>query len=255
MGRNQTLWLSGREGKRLLLTVNISNNAILQVYFMGHTAEEFEKSDVNGLQSIPLPPFDYTNLTTKMRSAMARKGIAGRGVLIDWYRWMEEEGHKDIDAFSAYGITFDSLMLAAKAQGLSLSDFREGDILFVRSGYIHQYDSMSPKRRRELHEVYQKEKPKNIGLEPSKELLEFFWNNRFAAVAGDTRLFEKWPCTEAQWHLHEWLLAGWGMPIGELFDLEHLSTTCQELGRYTFFISSEPLNVSLLAFLAFLSRS
>ena len=255
MGRNQTLWLSGREGKRLLLTVNISNNAILQVYFMGHTAEEFEKSDVNGLQSIPLPPFDYTNLTTKMRSAMARNGIAGRGVLIDWYRWMEEEGHKDIDAFSAYGITFDSLMLAAKAQGLSLSDFREGDILFVRSGYIHQYDSMSPKRRRELHEVYQKEKPKNIGLEPSKELLEFFWNNRFAAVAGDTRLFEKWPCTEAQWHLHEWLLAGWGMPIGELFDLEHLSTTCQELGRYTFFISSEPLNVSLLAFLAFLSRS
>ncbi|EUC40504.1 hypothetical protein COCMIDRAFT_108646 [Bipolaris oryzae ATCC 44560] len=138
---------------------------------------------------------------------------------------------------------FDSLMSAAKAQGLSISDFREGDVLFVRSGYVQQYEAMSPERREKLDELYQREKPENIGLEPSKELLEFLWNIRFAAVAGDSRSFEKWPCTALQWHLHEWLLAGWGMPIGELFDLEDLSATCNELGRYTFFISSEPLNV------------
>jgi hypothetical protein len=46
--------------------------------------------------------------------------------------------------------------------------------------------------------------------------------------------------------LHEWLLAGWGMPIGELFYLEELSKKCKELGRYTFFLSSSPMNVSAL---------
>ncbi|EUC41071.1 hypothetical protein COCMIDRAFT_30077, partial [Bipolaris oryzae ATCC 44560] len=55
-----------------------------KVYFMGHTAEEFNNSNVNGLQN------------------MAKRGIAGRGVLIDWYRWMEEQGDIDIDTFSAY---------------------------------------------------------------------------------------------------------------------------------------------------------
>ncbi|KAF5850109.1 hypothetical protein GGP41_002309 [Bipolaris sorokiniana] len=86
---------------------------------------------------------------------------------------------------------------AAKAQGLSIFDFREADILFVRSGYIHQHEVMSPERRKKLH-VYQREKPENIGLETSKELLEFLGNTRFAAVAGDTRSFEKWPCTALQ---------------------------------------------------------
>jgi hypothetical protein len=32
--------------------------------------------------------------------------------------------------------------------------------------------------------------------------------------------------------LHEVLLAGWGCPIGELFDLEKLAEQCRKLGRY-----------------------
>ncbi|KAK8170345.1 hypothetical protein BC567DRAFT_164023 [Phyllosticta citribraziliensis] len=43
--------------------------------------------------------------------------------------------------------------------------------------------------------------------------------------------------------LHEYLLAGWGMPIGEMFDLEALAATCRELGRWTFFVASMPLNM------------
>jgi hypothetical protein len=43
--------------------------------------------------------------------------------------------------------------------------------------------------------------------------------------------------------LHPVLLAGFGMPIGELFDLERLSEYCEALGRWTFFFTSEPLNV------------
>ncbi|PYH87526.1 hypothetical protein BO71DRAFT_436639 [Aspergillus ellipticus CBS 707.79] len=38
-----------------------------------------------------------------------------------------------------------------------------------------------------------------------------------------------------------WLLAGWGMPIGEMFDLEPLSRECRARGRWSFFFSSVPL--------------
>ena len=43
--------------------------------------------------------------------------------------------------------------------------------------------------------------------------------------------------------MHEVLLAGWGCPIGEMFDLEKLSEECRKRGRWTFFVCSEPLNV------------
>lgn len=43
--------------------------------------------------------------------------------------------------------------------------------------------------------------------------------------------------------LHEVLLAGWGMPIGELFDLEKLAQQCEKEQRWSFFLASEPCNV------------
>ena len=43
--------------------------------------------------------------------------------------------------------------------------------------------------------------------------------------------------------LHEIMLAGWGMPVGELFDLEKLSEICEEEKRWDFFVASAPLNM------------
>lgn len=43
--------------------------------------------------------------------------------------------------------------------------------------------------------------------------------------------------------LHETFLAMWGMPIGELFDLEGLAKECRELKRWEFYFSSWPLNL------------
>ena len=61
--------------------------------------------------------------------------------------------------------------------------------------------------------------------------------------------------------MHEYLLAGWGVPIGrwplekylimtlirttflgKLFDLEQLAQTCKEMKRWSFFLTSMPLN-------------
>jgi hypothetical protein len=117
--------------------------------------------------------------------------------------------------------------------------------LIIRFGYLRQYADMSGSKRAALDERYKTHKPDNIGVEPSRELLEFLWEKEVAAVAGDARSFEVWPCAELKWHLHEWLLAGWGMPIGELFDLEELARVCGELGRWSFFLTSAVMNVSV----------
>ena len=145
---------------------------------------------------------------------------------------------------SPHPVPFDQLIDVLKYQGLTDKDIRPGDILLVRFGYINQYENMREDKRARLDALYKKQKPENIGIEPSEALLRFLWEKKVSAVAGDTRSFEVWPCTQARWHLHEWLLAGWGMPIGELFDLEKLSRACSEAERYTFFFTSAPMNVS-----------
>lgn len=48
--------------------------------------------------------------------------------------------------------------------------------------------------------------------------------------------------TEKEWHLHPILLAGWGTPIGELFDLDELAKLCEKNKRWSFFFTSAPLN-------------
>ncbi|KAI9040632.1 uncharacterized protein KD926_007848 [Aspergillus affinis] len=200
-----------------------------KVYFMGHTAEEFQASTVNGIHRA------YDPTTFKAQENKSTKQ----------YKWAtsQPEMKNIIGAFTPHAISFSYLLKAAASQGLKPEDFRPGDILFNGSGYIHQYETLAAEKRDTLAARYQTQKPENIGVEPSEPLLQFLWEKRTAAVAGDSRSFEVWPCTRPEWHLHEWLLAGWGMPIGELFDLEELSRMCARMGRNTFFVSSEVLDV------------
>lgn len=44
--------------------------------------------------------------------------------------------------------------------------------------------------------------------------------------------------------LHDTLLGLWGTPIGELWDLEELSEECKRQNRWTFFLTSSPLNIA-----------
>lgn len=102
------------------------------------------------------------------------------------------------------------------------------------------------------------------GVEQSEEMLKWIWEN-FSAVAGDQPSFECWrksrsfsllanlmialqgansaPATQQSYSLHEVLLSGWGMPIGELFDLEKLAEYCHKEKRWSFFVTSEVCNV------------
>lgn len=81
------------------------------------------------------------------------------------------------------------------------------------------------------------------GLEPSEEMKDFLHDTYLAAAATDSANFELWPPASFETSLHASMLPLWGMPIGELWDLEELSRTCTELGRWTFLLTSTPINV------------
>lgn len=121
---------------------------------------------------------------------------------------------------------------------------KPGDILFIRVGFSAAYTKLSMDER----QVYPDRQPGGLlGLEATKESLRWLWENRFAAIASDSPSFERGPATgpynDPDISIHQWALAGWGMPLGEMFDLEELAEQCHKLGRYSFFVSSVPLKV------------
>jgi kynurenine formamidase len=143
-----------------------------------------------------------------------------------------------VSHFTYSPIPVQTLKQVAESQNVT---FRTSDILFVRTGWTKAYSELSIQQCQDLTASSQ---PSLIGVDASKDTLQWIWEERFAAVAGDMPRFEAWPCRNKEWHLHEWLLAGWGMPIGEVFDLEKLAQECQKRQRWTLFFSSVPLRVS-----------
>lgn len=157
-------------------------------------------------------------------------------MLLDYLSWAESQGRSPATLKTTI-ITARDLQAVAESQKVS---FRPGDILFVRSGYIKALGALSDDQAK----AYAAQPPPAaIGVEPSEETLRWIWETGFVAVAGDMLAFEPLPFQSEQYSLHEWLLAGWGLPIGELFDLERLSEECRRLGKWSFFFSSVPLRV------------
>jgi kynurenine formamidase len=138
-------------------------------------------------------------------------------------------------------------------------DVRQGDILIVRCGLSKYVRQASPEDRSPFHSSV------HVGVDPTPELLEWLWNENVAAVAGDAVSFEAVPasdgsCKPFQWHrrrwfepalltkcsvmrLHEGCLPGWGMPIGELLDLEELARIAEKNQRWSFFLTVCPLRI------------
>lgn len=133
-------------------------------------------------------------------------------------------------------ITLDEVHEIAKECNLT---FQKGDIFFLRVGLPGTWAAMSTAER----QAYSAQAmPQHMGIEQSERVLRFMWDNHFAAVASDAVSFEVFPALQPEFDLHHHLLAGWGLPIGEMFDLDELANTCRRLGRWSFFVSSSPLN-------------
>ncbi|KAL1910542.1 hypothetical protein Sste5344_003797 [Sporothrix stenoceras] len=173
-----------------------------------------------------------------------RGGLATRGVLIDYKAYADRKG-LNYSPFSPHKVTVDVMDAIAREQGVTL---QRGDVLILRTGYMESLQAIEDVDLQEQMASC----PDSVGIEDSMEAVKWFWNHHFSAVAADNPGFEVMrptvngvdgSGTTADYVLHPNLLALLGIHIGELWDLKRLSEYCNKTGRFTFLLTSMPLNV------------
>jgi kynurenine formamidase len=167
---------------------------------------------------------------------LARRGIAGRGVLADVARYYDRVG-KSINFTKAESIPLDDVKATLEDEGVEL---QAGDILLIRIGWTKFYLSASAHIKEELSK-----ETVVPGIEGTERTARWLWDNHLAAVASDSPALEALPKTAGNEmeFLHFHMLAFFGMPIGEMWNLEGLAEECADDGNYDFFLTSAPLNI------------
>jgi kynurenine formamidase len=163
----------------------------------------------------------------------ARRGIAGRGVLLDMGR------QRQLNFTLPEAITVADLETACDAQRV---DLQTGDILLICTGWLKWYAKESTREQR--IEMADRNRLQAPGLAATEDMAEWLWDNHVAAVAADNPALEAWPPHDATGgFLHHRLIPLLGMNIGELWWLDDLAADCASDSVYEFFFTSAPLNV------------
>jgi kynurenine formamidase len=174
-------------------------------------------------------------VTTGKRNTIdfwARRGIAGRGVLLDMERALPGYAPGGSTAFSVA-----DLERARRRAGIAYSP---GCIVLLRTGFLGWYGGR-PRRERvalaaDLHAP---------GIEHTEDMARYLWDNQVMAIASDTFAVEVWP---PEWDaipfgfLHRVLIGQLGMALGELWWLDDLAADCALDGTCEFFLTSAPLH-------------
>ncbi len=170
---------------------------------------------------------------------LARRGIIGRGLLIDVAAHLESS--PDYSPADEYPITPELLNGVLAAQGVAV---QEGDIILLRTGWVGWYLSLSQPERDRLRGSLggRGTTLRSPGLHGAVETAEWLWDRRVAAVGADNPAVEVLP-VQGKDFLHRRLIPLLGMPIGELWDLEELGRDCREDQVYECFFVSSPLNL------------
>jgi kynurenine formamidase len=166
---------------------------------------------------------------------VARRGIVGRGVLLDVARHRGNQG-VPFAANEGFRISSDLLDEVTRAQGVTIEP---ADLLLVRTGWTGWYATLSQAERDAIDAT-----TPQPGLEPVERTAEWLWDRHVAAVASDNFALESMPLDFREGCcLHFWLIPCLGMPIGELWWLDDLAAACARDRRWTFQLVSAPLNV------------
>lgn len=190
----------------------------------------------NGVPADETPGFGGKRLDI---SKWARRGIAGRFVLVDVARHRERIG-TPLDCSQTTRVTVAELDDALEAQGVAL---KPGDILLLHFGWTRWHEQADLELRTEMGKSDQFSSP---GLACLEETAAWLWDHRVAAVAGDNPAVEATPFTTGveDAFLHYRLIPLLGMAIGEMLDLADLAAHCAEVGRYEGLLTAAPLNVT-----------
>lgn len=168
----------------------------------------------------------------------ARRGIAGRFVLIDVDRYLAATS-RAIDHAASVPVGTDVLDAALAAEGVELAP---GDILLINFGWLDWYERIGAELRRKLSD--QDVEMSAPGLLAAEETARWLWDYRVAAVAADVPALEAMPfdeSTEAGF-LHYRLIPLLGYAVGEMFKLGPLARACASDGRYVGLFTAAPLN-------------
>mgnify|MGYP000126629363 CR=1 FL=1 len=194
-------------------------------------------SQWDGFRHIPHPERGFYNAVADEDHGVhfwARRGIAGRAVLIDVARMRAEEGNP-LHGDATGEITVDDLERTLAVQGTTVEP---GDILLVRTGWLEWYRGLDRGGRDRCAE-----RLRAPGLQSTEQMARRLWDWHIAAVAADNPALEAWPPAAPEHFLHFRLLPLLGLPIGELFDLDALAADCAADGVYESFFTSAPLNL------------
>jgi len=202
-----------------------------------------EGAQWDGLGHVGHPRYGFYNGTTPEQVAnKERLGIhlwanrmVGRGVLIDVFKYRQDQG-RPMEPGETVAYSLADLQGALAAQKTQL---QPGDILLVRTGWLQHYLSSSPEAKRHMADL---RNLRACGLESTRDLAAWLWDNRVAALATDCPAVEPWPWDPRdEGALHYRTLALLGLPIGEQFDLEALAADCAQDGVYECMVVSVPL--------------
>lgn len=163
--------------------------------------------------------------------------FVGRGVLIDAFGYRKARGIT-VNPLSRDVYSLEELKGALDAQQTAL---KPGSILLVRTGWMETYEQASAEKKRDLAPM---EKLASIGIEASREMVEWLWNSHVAAIGTDCPAVEAFPFNFADASaLHYRTLPLLGLPLGELFVLAPLAEDCAADRRYEFMLVSAPLHI------------
>jgi len=166
--------------------------------------------------------------------AWERRGIIGRGVLLDIVGLRARQG-RAYDPLGSETIEADDLAAAAAAQGVEI---RAGDVLCVRTGWLAAYLELDAGGRSAMAEA-----PRFSGLSGSDAMARFLWDAGLIAVAADNPALEVAPGDPAVGSLHRRLIPLLGFAVAELLDFETLTALCLRDGRWDFLFVAVPLNL------------
>jgi kynurenine formamidase len=163
--------------------------------------------------------------------------FVGRGLLIDVFKYRNEQG-RPLKPLTSDKYSLQDLQEALRAQGAQL---KPGTILLVRTGWMQAYRKASDEEKRAMAPITGL---KSCGIDPSREMVGWLWDNRVAAIGTDCPAVEPWPWDfKDEGALHYRALPLLGLPLGEQFVLDALAADCAADGNWEFMVVSVPLNL------------
>jgi kynurenine formamidase len=162
--------------------------------------------------------------------AIARRGVVGRGVLVDMARHRGKEHMERGESFSLH-----ELLRAAGEQNLTIE---KHDILIIRTGWLKVFYEQGK-------DAFYEKPFVEPGLSWQPEVAEWFHQMEIPAFITDTISNEGTKCADGTVRpaLHIALMRNLGVTFMELAWLEELAEDCVRDGRYDFAFVAGPLKV------------